>query len=85
MLGEGAERFTADAVHMPVGVDTINPLLAAVAAGGAVEETVDAGKSLVKKRDEIVLRGGLLIRVKAELLVRDLQLVVRFVHTDMKP
>lgn len=85
MLGEGAERFTADAVHMPVGVDKINPLLAAVAAGGAVEETVDAGKGLVKKRDEIVLHGGLLIRVKAELPVHGLQLVVRFVHRTILP
>ena len=85
MLGEGAERFAADAVHMPVGVDKIDPLLAAVAAGGAVEETVGSRKGLVKKRDEIVLHGCLLIDVEAELPVHGFQLVARFVHRTILP
>ena len=85
MLGEGAERFAADAVHMPVGVDKIDPLLAAVAAGGAVEEIVGSREGLVKKRDEIVLHGGLLIGVEAELPVHGFQLVARFVHRTILP
>ena len=85
MLGEGAERFASDAVHMPVGVNKIDPLLAAVAAGGAVEETVGSREGLVKKRDEIVLHGCLLIDVEAELPVHGFQLVARFVHRTILP
>ncbi len=55
MLGEGAERFPADAVHMPVGVDKIYPFLAAVTAGRTVKEIIGSRECLVKKRDEIVL------------------------------
>ena len=60
---------------MPVGADKIHPLLAAVAAGGAVKEVVGARKGLVEKRNEIILHRGLLIHVEAKLSVHGFQLV----------
>ena len=75
MLREGAKRLISDTVHMPVGVDKVHPLLAAVTASGAVEEVVGSRKGLIKKRNEVILHGGLLLHVEAELPVHGFQLV----------
>ena len=75
MLCEGTKRLAADTVHMPVGVEKVHPLLAAVTASRAFEEVVGSRKGLVKKRNEVVLHGGLLLHVEAEFPVHSFQLV----------
>ena len=69
LLGEAFECLLAYAVHTPVCIDKVHPILAAIATGGAVEKAVGTGKGQVKKGDEIVFHGGLLIRVEVELPV----------------
>ena len=60
-------------------------LLETHSTGRALEEIIGAWESLIKKRDEIVLHGGLLIRVEVELPVHGFQLVARLVHRTILP
>ena len=52
---------------MPVGIDKIHPLLAAIAARGAVKEVISARIGLVKEGNEVVFHGGFLFHIEAEL------------------
>ena len=68
---------------MPVGIYKIYPFLATVCACRTVKEVIGARVDLVKKCDEAVLRGGLLIHIKAELPVHGFELVTCFIHVSI--
>ena len=68
---------------MPVGMDEVHPFLAAVAACRAVKEVIGTRKCLVQQGNEVVLHGGLLCHVEAELAVHGFELVACFIHASI--
>ena len=54
---------------MPVGMDEIHPLLAAIAACGTVKEVIGTRIGLVKQGNEVVFHGSFLVHIEAELPV----------------
>ena len=83
MLGKRREGSAAYTVYMPVCVDKIHPFLAAVTACRAVKEIVCARIGLVKQGNEVILHGGLLCHIEAELAVHSFEVVACFIHISI--
>lgn len=74
MLGKRRKGQAADAVHMPVGIDKVHPLLRSIASCRTVEESIGAGRGLLKETDEIVLHRSFELCVISELPVHGFEL-----------
>ena len=75
MLGKCRKGHGTDTIHVPIGIDEIDPFLRAIASGWTIKEGIGARKCLVKKADEVVLHSGLELHVIPELSVHGLELV----------
>ena len=72
--GKSSKRHAADAIHMPVGIDKVNPLLRTIASGRAVKKGISTRKRLIKEAYEVVLHGSLKLGVVTELTVHGFEL-----------
>ena len=75
MQDKGGKRHAAEAIHMPVGIDKVAPLLRTIASGRAAKKGIGTRKRLIKEAYEVVLHGSLKLGVVTKLPVHCFELV----------
>lgn len=80
-LCEGFQADLPDTVHMPKGVDVIDPFLAPVGTDGAGKQIICTGIGQVQKGDQIVLQCNLLLHEEVELRIQRFQLFSSGIHS----